>query len=95
MVKLVIPPGSDGGICGKVILFNANIAIPGGGVIGGVKAALTVNFSYPNAQNLNIDSIIDHLKSDYSRNNKISFIRIIQLKVKGKNSPIGISIPSN
>ncbi|CAH8588289.1 unnamed protein product [Schistosoma guineensis] len=81
LVKLAIPPGSDDGDFGKVILSKVNIPITESQVFGGVTAALSVRFLYPNAQNLNIDSIMDHLKSDYVRNSEILSLKIIQLKV--------------
>ncbi|CAH8601816.1 unnamed protein product [Schistosoma haematobium] len=81
LVKLAIPSGSDDGDFGKVILSKVNIPITESQVFGGVTAALSVRFLYPNAQKLNIDSIMDHLKSDYVRNSEISSLKIIQLKV--------------
>ncbi|RTG83457.1 uncharacterized protein DC041_0012694 [Schistosoma bovis] len=88
LVEQAIPPGSDGGTFGKIILSKVNIPITESQVFDGVTAALSVRFLYPNAQKLNIDSIMDHLKSDYVRNSEMSSLKIIQLKVNGKNSPI-------
>ncbi|CAH8574674.1 unnamed protein product [Schistosoma intercalatum] len=85
LVKLAIPPGSDDGDFGKVILSKVYIPITGSQVFGGVTATLSVRFLYPNAQKLNIDSIMDHLKSSYVRNSEISSLKIIQLKVNAEN----------
>ncbi|CAH8566550.1 unnamed protein product [Schistosoma mattheei] len=63
------------------MLSKVNVPITESQVFGGVTAALSVSFLYPNAQKLNIDSIMDHLKSNYVRNSEISSLKIIQLKV--------------
>ncbi|CAH8595008.1 unnamed protein product [Schistosoma bovis] len=81
LVEQAIPPGSDGGTFGKIILSKVNIPITESQVFDGVTAALSVSFLYPNVQNLNIDSIMDHLKSNYVRNSEISSLKIIQLQV--------------
>ncbi|VDP30967.1 unnamed protein product [Schistosoma margrebowiei] len=81
LVKLAIPPGSDDGTFGKIILSKANIQFSESKVFHGVVAALSAKFLYSNAQKLNIDSIMDKLKSDYVRNNEISSLKITQLKV--------------
>uniref|UniRef100_A0A3Q0KG97 Uncharacterized protein n=1 Tax=Schistosoma mansoni TaxID=6183 RepID=A0A3Q0KG97_SCHMA len=81
LVKIAIHPGSDGGLCGEVIFTKAIIILTGGGLLYGIQAALPVKFLYSNEYKLNIDSIINHLKTNYDRYNKISFIRIIRLKV--------------
>ncbi|XP_018646260.1 hypothetical protein Smp_056770 [Schistosoma mansoni] len=80
LVKIAIHPGSDGGLC-EVIFTKAIIILTGGGLLYGIQAALPVKFLYSNEYKLNIDSIINHLKTNYDRYNKISFIRIIRLKV--------------
>ncbi|CAH8529565.1 unnamed protein product [Schistosoma turkestanicum] len=80
LVRNVTTPGSDGGRCKHVQFSKINIHNEYDSVIIiGVKAKLLLRFVYPDERQLNMNSIFNKLKVSYRHNNKLSFLKIIQM----------------